>query len=69
MRVQIDPALCQGHGRCYDLAPDLFDADDDGYSTLTDLTADGQVPAEREDDARLASANCPESAITIVEGD
>ena len=68
MRVQIDPALCQGHGRCYDLAPDLFDADDDGYSTLTDLTADGQVPAGREDDARLAAANCPESAITIVEG-
>ena len=67
MRVQIDPALCQGHGRCYDLAPDLFDADDDGYSTLTDLTADGQVPAGREDDARLAAANCPESAITIVE--
>ena len=68
MRVQIDPALCQGHGRCYDLAPDLFDADDDGYSTLTDLTADGQFPAGREDDARLAAANCPESAITIVEG-
>ena len=67
MRVQIDAALCQGHGRCYDLAPDLFDADDDGYSTLTDLTADGQVQAGREDDARLASANCPESAITIVE--
>ena len=68
MRVQIDPALCQGHGRCYDLAPDLFDADDEGYSTLTDLTAGGQVPSGREDDARLAAANCPESAITIAEG-
>ena len=67
MRVQIDSALCQGHGRCYDLAPDLFDADDDGYSTLTDLTADGQVPPERADDARLAAANCPESAIILTE--
>jgi ferredoxin len=65
MRVQIDPALCQGHGRCYDLAPDLFGEDEDGYSTLTPLTADGLVPAAREDDARLAAANCPEAAITV----
>ena len=68
MRVAIDPALCQGHGRCYDLAPDLFGEDEDGYSTLTALTAGGQVPAGREDDARLAAANCPESAITVTEG-
>ena len=67
MRVQIDPALCQGHGRCYDLAPDLFGEDDDGYSTLTPLTADGRVPSGREDDARLAAANCPESAIAVTE--
>ena len=68
MRVAIDPALCQGHGRCYDLAPDLFGEDEDGYATLTPLTADGQVPADRADDARLAAANCPESAITVTEG-
>jgi ferredoxin len=66
MRVQIDPALCQGHGRCYDLAPDLFGDDEDGYATLTQLTADGSVPAGREDDARLAADNCPESAIVLV---
>jgi ferredoxin len=68
MRVQIDPALCQGHGRCYDLVPDLFGDDEDGYATLTQLTADGQVPAGREDDARLAADNCPESAIVVLEG-
>jgi ferredoxin len=68
MRVQIDPALCQGHGRCYDLAPDLFGEDEDGYATLTELTPDGHVPADREDDARLAAANCPESAIAVLEG-
>jgi ferredoxin len=68
MRVQIDPAVCQGHGRCYDLEPDLFGEDEDGYATLTELTADGQVPDGREDDARLAAANCPESAIAVLEG-
>jgi ferredoxin len=68
MRVEIDSALCQGHGRCYNLAPDLFGEDEDGYSTLTPLTAGGQVPAARGDDAQLAAANCPESAIAITEG-
>jgi ferredoxin len=67
MRLRIDPALCQGHGRCYDLAPDLFGDDEDGYATLTDRIADGQVPPGCEDAARLAASNCPESAI-VLEG-
>jgi ferredoxin len=64
MRVQIDPARCQGHGRCYDLEPDLFGEDEDGYGTVL---GDGVVPAGREDDARLAVANCPEQAIAVLE--
>ena len=64
MRVQIDPARCQGHGRCYDLAPDLFGEDDDGYGTVL---GDGRVPPGREDGAGLARANCPEGAVHLVE--
>ena len=64
MRVRIDPDRCQGHGRCYDLAPDLFAEDEDGYGTVI---GDGPVPADREDDARLAVANCPEQAIDVLE--
>jgi ferredoxin len=64
MRVQIDPARCQGHGRCYDLEPDLFGEDEDGYGTVLGA---GVVPAGREDDARLAVANCPEQAIAVLE--
>ena len=67
MRVQIDSALCQGHGRCYDLAPDLFGDDEDGYATLTERTADGGIPPGAEDDAQLAADNCPESAV-VLEG-
>ena len=67
MRVRIDPNLCQGHGRCYDLAPDLFGEDDDGYATLTDVTAGGQVPPDREDAAHLAADNCPEAAVLVFE--
>lgn len=65
MRVVLDSELCQGHGRCYALAPDLFDSDDDGYGFV--IPADGIVPEGQEDAARLAADNCPEFAITIEE--
>ena len=64
MRVHVDPALCQGNNRCYTLAPELFDIDDLGNASEI---GDGTVPPELEDRARLAAANCPESAITITE--
>ena len=64
MRVRIDTERCQGHGRCYDLAPDIFGEDENGYSTLR---GDGRVPSELTDDAHVAVANCPESAISILE--
>jgi ferredoxin len=64
MKVQIDPGLCQGHGRCYDLAPDLFGADDEGYGQVL---GDGVVPQEAKHDADLAVLNCPEQAIELLE--
>lgn len=64
MRVQIDSDRCQGHGRCYDLAPDLFGEDEDGYGTVL---GEGRVPPDREDDASLAAANCPEVAVVVLE--
>ena len=48
MKVQINPELCQGHGRCYDLAPGLFGDDDEGYGQVL---GDGTVPPEAERDA------------------
>ena len=65
MKVQINPELCQGHGRCYDLAPGLFGADDEGYGKVL---GDGVVPPELEREARLAAANCPEQAIDVLGG-
>ncbi len=34
MRVVIDHEACTGHGRCYTLAPDVFDSDDAGYGVV-----------------------------------
>ena len=63
VKVHIDPERCQGHGRCYDLAPDLFGDDDEGYGTVL---GDGVIPQDREQAARVAVANCPERAIDII---
>ncbi len=64
MRVVIDSDKCQGHNRCYALAPELFDVDDLGQAIVI---GDGTVTADLEDKARLAVANCPEYAISIQE--
>jgi ferredoxin len=64
MKVHVDPDKCQGHNRCYALAPELFDVDDLGNAHEI---GDGDVPPELEDGARLAVANCPEYAISIEE--
>lgn len=62
MRVHVDADKCQGHNRCASIAPELFEIDD--YGTASEL-GDGTVPVGLEPKARLATANCPEFAITI----
>jgi ferredoxin len=60
MKIRVDPDKCQGHARCYGLAPELFDVDDYG---LASVRGDGSVPPVMEGKARLAIANCPEYAV------
>lgn len=64
VKVWVDPDRCQGHNRCYALAPELFEVDDYGNSSAR---GEGAVPPELEDKARLAQANCPEFAVEIDE--
>ena len=64
MRIRVDSEKCQGHNRCYALAPELFDVDD--YGTATALH-DGVVPDGKESQAQLAIDNCPEFAIAVVD--
>lgn len=61
MRLTLNTQACQGHGRCYSYAPELFDADDEGHSLL--LVTD--VPADQETAARQAVESCPEKAIAL----
>ncbi|MDH4279554.1 MAG: ferredoxin [Acidimicrobiia bacterium] len=64
MKVQVNREQCQGHNRCYAIAPELFDIDDYGTAFVI---GDGTVPPELQDKARLAVDNCPEFAIEIDE--
>jgi ferredoxin len=64
MKLMIDAGLCQGHGRCYDLAPSLFGDDEEGYGKVL---GDGVVPPSAIDDARRSVLNCPEHAIRLIE--
>lgn len=61
MRIEVDHEACTGHGRCWSLAPEVYEADDDGYCA----TGVREVPVGLEDQARRAAANCPERAIAV----
>jgi ferredoxin len=61
MKVSVDPELCQGHARCWDICPEVFDLDDEGSA----FVAVAEVPPALEDKARQAARNCPERAITV----
>ncbi|MBO0852363.1 MAG: ferredoxin [Nocardia sp.] len=62
MHVSVIPELCQGHARCWETCPEVFELDERGNSrTLVD-----EVPAEFADRVREAADNCPERAITLA---
>jgi ferredoxin len=61
-RLVVDTDKCAGHGRCYMIASDLFDADDAGYPIVLHEV----VPDERTAEARDAVDNCPERAISLT---
>ena len=60
-RVRVDESLCRGHGRCYAIAPEIYDADETGHCVVL------RPEAEREllDKARAGEESCPERAIQI----
>lgn len=65
MKLQISTA-CQGHGRCYTLAPQLLSSDEEGYVTIS-----GGDPIEVPEDMRELAENvvgsCPENAISLID--
>jgi ferredoxin len=64
MKMSVDGTQCMGHGRCYQLLPDLLTSDDEGYVTIRDQVID--VADDQVDLAEDAEATCPEGAISLL---
>jgi len=65
MKVKIDETRCSGHGRCYVLAPEVYQLDDNGYNAEAGSTTEIEPGLEKK--AMVGVKNCPEAAIIPVE--
>lgn len=63
MKVIVNQDACIGCGACAGVAEDLFEINDEGFSTVKV----DEVPADKEQEARDAMDACPTGA--IVEGE
>lgn len=63
MRVEVDPNICEAHGQCNVIAPEVYDLDDAGYC----LIHQPEVPRHLEGPARGGAIACPVRAITVIE--
>jgi ferredoxin len=62
MRIAVNAELCSGHGRCYDVSPEIFTPDDEGF--CEQRGSQFLVRPDVEDAARAGAESCPERAIT-----
>ncbi|ASR04744.1 MULTISPECIES: ferredoxin [Gordonia] len=63
MRIKADFDLCESNAICVGMAPDFFDLDDEDYLVILQE----EIPADRVEELRQVAANCPKSALTVVE--
>jgi len=59
VRVEVDRDRCEGNAVCLGIAPDLFDLDDEDYAVVKL----DPVPADQEQLAEQAIAECPRAAL------
>lgn len=62
MKLMVDADACSGHGRCYTLAPEVFQPDEAGFNAQRGTTV--EVAPASEAAALDAVRNCPERAIS-----
>lgn len=67
MKLHVDWNLCEGHGKCYLSAPNLFEPDenDDWGKPIVLIPEIDPGDARLVAAARLATTLCPEFAITL----
>ncbi|SDS90794.1 ferredoxin [Halopseudomonas litoralis] len=63
MKIIVDNKACAGHARCNEVAPGLYELDDNGY-----ISTDGfDVEVGQQALARRGAKACPERVIHIVD--
>ena len=63
MKVKIDTSLCEGHAKCMEAAPAVFEVRDDDLSHL--LVDD--IPEDQKPLVARAVRTCPRAAISVEE--
>lgn len=63
MKVVVDHDLCEGHSRCMQTAPEVFEVRDDDKSYVLIERPGAALRAKVEQAVRI----CPRQAISIVE--
>ncbi|MCX4588248.1 ferredoxin [Streptomyces sp. NBC_01549] len=61
MKISVDRERCEGHGMCQDVAPQVFEVDEEGLAR----TLVTSIPAELEATVRTAARVCPIAAVTV----
>jgi ferredoxin len=59
--LRVNPILCDAHGHCAELFPELVSLDEWGYPIIED----GPIPPGLAKEARLAVSMCPRLALMI----
>jgi ferredoxin len=65
MKIIVKRNLCSGHARCWNVAPEVFRLNDDGYIDMDDF----EVPPGQEEIAGKGARACPERALRIARED
>jgi ferredoxin len=63
MKIKVDPVTCQGHARCFAVAGDVYELNEEGYNRMGTF----EVAPGLEAAATRGADECPERAIEIVE--
>lgn len=63
MKVSVDPVQCEANGVCVDVAPEVFDLDDDEVLQVQT----GELRSGEEERVVRAVAACPRNALRLKE--
>lgn len=67
--LHLDPTVCDAHGFCADLLPEVIELDEFGFPVLAGGALKVEVPEGLLGPARRAVAACPLAALRLARAD